>query len=449
MANSDAIDPPSKRKTRYAWLGAIVVGALATMAFAYDLPSEPSFVDEWAYLSQTYYADLWLTGDTDRREWLEYPAYDLPPLPKYLFGLSLRAGGYHRPGRAEALKWYADTRSQSGTMATLIAARWPTVLIGALGCVAIYGLGGLAFDRRAGGLAALLLMVNPLYRVHARRAMSDVIAESLIILTTCAFLWVWRRLLEGRLGSMAWLAAGGAGLAGGLAALAKLNGALAMIIVAAWVGLALALPRIAARRKLAVVTAALVAGGASIAIFIAWNPFLTAHPRAALSPDLATIANMSLRQRMRYLVDHRMGVSRGQMDLFPHNALPTAFDKVATICVQGFGRFGPFGPHVANSRIRYDRQQDWGASLWLPLVVFGAVVGLVRGQAQMKAGEPPTAWALLLQAGVALVVVTAYLPLAWDRYYLSLQPGSALLAAGGIVAVTDRVFKRRAGAEGS
>lgn len=448
MANSDARDPASRRRTRNSWLGAIAIGVVATMAFAYDLPSEPSFVDEWAYLSQTYYADLWVAGETNRGEWLEYPAYDLPPLPKYLFGLALRAGGYHRPGRADALKWYGDTRSQSGTTATLTLARWPTVLFGALGCVAVYGLGTMAFDRRVGGLAALLLMINPLYRVHARRAMSDVIAESLIVLTACAFLWTWRRLLNGRLGPSAWLLAGAAGLAGGLAALAKLNGALAMIIVLAWALFALALPRIATKRKWAVVTAALFAGVVSIATFIALNPFLTAQPRGALSPDSEAIAKMSISQRMRHLAVHRMGVSRGQMDLFPHNALPTVYDKIATVCVQGFGRFGPFGPHESNSRIRYDPKQDWGAAFWLPLVALGAILTGVRGQAQRSAGEAPTAWAILVQTGIAMLVVTAYLPLAWDRYYLSLQPGSALLAAGAIVAAADRILRRRAGAEG-
>ncbi|SIO67552.1 Dolichyl-phosphate-mannose-protein mannosyltransferase [Singulisphaera sp. GP187] len=449
MANSDAKVPASQRRTRPAWLGAIVIGAVATVAFAYDLPSEPSFVDEWAYLSQTYYADLWIEGATNRAEWLEYPAYDLPPLPKYLFGLSLRAGGYRRSGRVDALKWYADTRSQFGTPATLLVARWPTVLIGALGCVAVYGLGTIAFDRRVGGLAALLLMVNPLYRVHARRAMSDVIAESLIVLTACVFLWAWRRLLNGRLGPSTWLLAGAAGLAGGLAALAKLNGALAMIIVVAWTLLALVLPRIASARKGAVVVAALVAVGVSIATFIAGNPFLTAQPRGALNSQLQATARLSLGQRMRFLVDHRMGISRGQMEIFPHNALPTAFDKIATVCVQGFGRFGPFGPHESNSRIRYDPNQDWGALIWLPLVVLGAVQSAVRGRAQTKSGDAPTAWAILIQTGVALLVVTMYLPLAWDRYYLSLQPGSALLAAVAVVAVADRLFSRRAGAEGS
>ena len=45
-----------------------------------------------------------------------------------------------------------------------------------------------------------------------------------------------------------------------------------------------------------------------------------------------------------------------------------------------------------------------------------------------EGGKPPTRpGAVMVQAGVALVVVTAFIPLAWDRYFLSIQPGFALL----------------------
>jgi 4-amino-4-deoxy-L-arabinose transferase-like glycosyltransferase len=449
MTHPGPIDPASRRWTQSFWPGAILVGLLATATFAYDLSAEPSFVDEWAYVSQTYYADLWLDGQTNRADWLAYPAYDLPPLPKYLFGWSLRAAGYRRPGPADAIKWYGDTRSRSGTPAMLTVARWPTVIVGALGCVAVFALGTMAYDPRVGWFAALFLMFNPLYRLHARRAMSDVIAESLILVAAMAFLWAWRKLLNGRLGGASWLMAGAAGMAAGLAALAKLNGALAMIVVLAWAVLASVLPGVAISRKLAVIAAATFAGIVSIATFVALNPFLTAQPAGALNPATREIARMSLGQRMRQLIDHRMGVSRGQMVLFPHNALTHPLDKIGTVGVQGFGRFGPFGPHESRSVIRYDRTQDWGALVWLPLVALGVIPYLRRGLAQFSAGDAPTAWAVLLQAGVALTVVTCYLPLAWDRYYLSLQPGSALLGAGAIVAAADRVLKRRSRTEGS
>src|SRR4051794_40845689 len=105
MTHPGAIDPASRRRNQAFGLGAMVMAVLATASFAYDLSAEPSFVDEWAYVSQTYYADLLLDGQANRADWLTYPAYDLPPLPKYLFGWSLRAAGYRRPGPADAMRW--------------------------------------------------------------------------------------------------------------------------------------------------------------------------------------------------------------------------------------------------------------------------------------------------------------------------------------------------------
>jgi len=67
---------------------------------------------------------------------------------------------------------------------------------------------------------------------------------------------------------------------------------------------------------------------------------------------------------------------------------------------------------------------------------------VARGRSQWQSREPPTAWAIAVQALVAALVVTAYLPLAWDRYLLSLQGGSALLAAGVTVAAVDRFSSR-------
>ena len=62
-------------------VGAGLIAALAVAVFAIRLSSEPHFADESAYLSQTYYYDLWTQGRTNAVEWLTYPAYDLPPCP--------------------------------------------------------------------------------------------------------------------------------------------------------------------------------------------------------------------------------------------------------------------------------------------------------------------------------------------------------------------------------
>src|SRR2546423_1051472 len=65
MPKPGPIHRPATHQARASVAGAIAVGLVASVVFASGMSSEPSFVDEWAYLSQTYYADLWLAGNAD------------------------------------------------------------------------------------------------------------------------------------------------------------------------------------------------------------------------------------------------------------------------------------------------------------------------------------------------------------------------------------------------
>ena len=107
--------------------------------------------------------------------------------------------------------------------------------------------------------------------------------------------------------------------------------------------------------------------------------------------------------------------------------------RASVILVQGFGRFGPFGPRAAElERSDMTSRQDWGVVLWLPLVCFGLYEAMRLGVEQLRAGKPPVALALVVWAVCAWAVVTLYLPMAWDRYQLPIQSGNALLAAVGM-----------------
>jgi len=428
--------------------GPAVVGLLALGIFGWDLAAERHFVDESAYLSQSFYSDLFFGGELDDPAWLEYAGYDLPPLSKYLIGLALKAEGYRRPGPSSMHAWYADTSRRFVTRAALVAARRPSVVLGAIGCVAIYALGAIGFDSRVGFVSALLLMANPLYRMHARRAMSDVPAEALILASAAAGLWAWRRLLSIRPDSIADRDAGfvqaalfyaGSGLLCGLATLAKLNGSLAGFILAAWAILACFLRRFSGRsRALIVVLMTPSAGVAAFLTFCALNPFLTARPVGPIEPRLQAVARLTFPERIVVVAKHRASVSVAARSIFPADALKGARQKVEAVAVQGFGRFGPFGPRGrTDSTIRFDSRQDWGAWAWLPWVAAGFAVAIARGRSQLRAGRPPTAWAIAAQATVALATVTVFIPLAWDRYFLSIQPGSALLGAAALVGAFD------------
>ena len=421
------------------WAGPVAVTVLALTVFGWDLASEPHFVDESAYLSQSFYADLWLDGKWDDPAWLTYAGYDLPPLPKYLIGLTLRAEGYRRPGPAAMAAWYRDTSRQFVSKDALVAARRPSVLFGVIGCLSIYAIGTLALDRRVGFIAAMLLMVNPLYAMHARRAMSDAPAEALILATAAVGLWAWKRLLGGQsvVGATSALVLG-AGVLGGLATLAKLNGALGGLILGAWAILAASLSTYPKRGRMIILLATLTSGGVSFATFAALNPFLFAHPRGPIDPGLEPVASLSFLGRVKAVANHRVGVSDQAKSIFPKDSLVTLRKKVEVVIVQGFGRFGPFGVRGrSDSTIRFETRQDSAAWIWLPLVTLGFVAALVRGKVQFGRGETPTAWAIAVQALVAGIIVTAFIPLAWDRYFLSLQPGWALLGALAVVEGCD------------
>ena len=109
------------------------------------------------------------------------------------------------------------------------------------------------------------------------------------------------------------------------------------------------------------------------------------------------------------------------------------------VAVQGFGRFGPLGPPKSDSTRRYDLAQDWGVFLWLPLVADGP--GRDRScWDSASSGRPRRRPAGPWPSGpcLAVAVVTAYLPMAWDRYQLPIQAPAALLAAMALGEAVDR-----------
>ena len=204
------------RSAQFFWPIACGVGLLALALFAYDLASEPHFVDESAYFSQAYFADLLLEGRRNDVAWIEKPAYDLPPLPKYLMGWTLRAAGYSYPRQNGWRIWYENTSRRFDRAGALAFARIPSVVLGAsAGCVAVVGLGTLVWKPTRGAcLAALFLMINPLFTAHARATRCPTYPpEAFVLLCLAVALWTWRRTLSGKGGPTSWLAAGLAGAA--------------------------------------------------------------------------------------------------------------------------------------------------------------------------------------------------------------------------------------------
>jgi 4-amino-4-deoxy-L-arabinose transferase-like glycosyltransferase len=415
---------------------AAAVALIALAVFTAGI-NDHSFVDEYAYITQSYYSDLFFQGRWNDPAWLDYGAFDLPPLPKYFIGLALRVARYQLPGPYHAALWYRDSHTIYGPPDLLRAARIPFIGAGVLGCLALFAFGLGVRGPMTGALAALLLVANPLYRLHAHRSMSDVPCEAFLIAALASALWGFHRLWYGRLPSGLALFAL-AGLCSGLSLLCKFNGLLAPMVIVAGCGLGLIVPKLAPRAKIGLALGTLATIGIAFAMFLALNPSATARPRGRLLPHQASRAAEGTYRRIHEMVEIRLASSRSQQQQFSHNALVSPTDKFAVFVVQGFGRFGPLGPAESDSVIRYEWRQDWGLLIWMPLVLIGLVRTYRLGRTQWREGAPPSAFALLVWAGVAWVIVSVYLPMAWDRYLLPTQAPNALLVAVGLAGFLDR-----------
>lgn len=413
-------------RNRWRSWAVTVAGILCGISFFVNLSQEPHFIDESAYVSQAYFGDLFFTGDVDSILWFEYPGYDLPPLTKYLVWSGLVAGGDARPGPAAMRAWYGDTSKRFETGSMLMHARLPVAICGMITVIAV---GHLAFRWR-GLIAALvsmfLLTIHPLFRTHARRAMADVPTEMGVTVALVLFLGT---LFGSR---RVWLRAAAAGIFTGLAASSKLNGLLAGMVIVAWA--AMAEDR---TRSLSIGYAALAAL-AGVIVFLGLNPFFYAEPQGLKGSNFAEFESMTFVERINYFRNHRESVLEKGQELFPDDALKTLPQKAAAMAIQGFGRFSPLGPRYDNSEVRFELSQDWPVIVWLPLVAAGAVLAL----RDCRNPEYKQGLFLLVWFSVAVIAIGAFLPLAWNRYYLPIVAPSIVLASGVVDALIRSCLTR-------
>ncbi len=413
----------------------------ALIVFGWGLTDGP-FVDEYAYITQCYYADLFFGGDRNDPAWLDEPfAIDLQPIPKYLVGASFRAAHLRRPRRSDAFLWYQNAHTRFGPPEALTIARLPILAVGVAGVLAIFGCGLAIGGRWTAALAGLLLIADPLYRLHAHRAMSDVPCEAFTIgsfglaLVGLSSLGTNRGLRSGIL----WMAM--AGIASGLAIDCKLNGLLGPMVIASWSGLLMIAPGSGWRMRRRIVAVGVAAVATMLVTLMYFNPTYTCRPRVPITqPEFVSRAQEPPWARFRRMVQFRLSTAEEQrkMEKFDRDVVRGPAEKAAVFAVQGFGRFGPLGPSASNSEVRYDASQDWGTVFWWPIVILGVVRAGRIGRRQIQEGHPPTAWALLVWAAIAWAVVAAYLPLAWDRYFLPIQAPNALLGALALAGLLER-----------
>ena len=439
----------TRRSTAVA---ATVVLLVSAAAFWYRLADEPYFVDEGAMVYQSFYWPLFRDGRWDDYRWLMYPAFDHPPLSKYLFGWAQETAGYPVVVDTHYRNW---CRWISGGIT------WPRPTRERLFvCRAVSAMGGLAavaavflLATRLSGpwyaaLAASLFAYAPVVRTHARRAMADVMTEAAVLGTLAATAWLLRSVRRGRWGQ-AVAALASASLSAALAPLAKLNGGLApaavgltsaLLLTATWRRTIGERTRLVLEAACCVLVPALAFG-----IFTGFNPTLTARPPVesvtlrpferpfAMWREYPDLVEAGPIRRALYLARFRREVMREGARNFPDDRIEGIRMRLAALWQDGFGRFGPLAVREfrpGNDRLVVVQFHTWPPLSWLwgLLVIAGLATCWYRAIGELSARSPDVHLLVAIYATAILLVSAFLIPLRWDRYYLPLQSVAVLLA---------------------
>lgn len=461
-------DPRNRRRVL---IGGGVVALVAVLAYLPYLGDQPWFIDESAYVAQTYYYHLLFhQGDPWHEDWQQRGGIEVAPVPKYLFGLAMDVAGLEVPTTYEsAFYWYREVRQPPSDPRVLPVTRPVSAVAGTIACLALYALAVRAWGPIAGTVAGLLWCVNPLVRMSSRRAMGDAITECLVLLTVVLGAAVCRRLLSPRVGWVrTGLLAALLALTGSLAANAKLNGAVgllsvALMLVVTWGWLVRRYLAVSSRgdtlnpsaSRLWGVTALSVGTPAlAFGLFCLTNPFLWGGGQGATVFSQATA-----------LVEHRDTFARSTRVIFHRrhgSGLFTPWDKVQAVCHRGFGTFATLHPMLPDEMVSFSdsrTRSDWSrrhpiltGAVVAPVSALLTLVGLVLIGARLRA--VPVAQILvtgmpwLAYLAVTTTSVVWFINLDWDRYYVPLLapwsvPMGVALATGAawVLARTRRTDK--------
>ena len=357
--------------------------------------------------------------------------YMNPCLPKLVWGACLFAAGY-REASPEAFMIFTRGEAQRRREAQLAMApaaplaRRVVLVACALSIAAfVLGVRRLVPGLRGWALALLagaFLVASPLVRGTATYLRTD---WFMMVPGLFALAWVLARhaALGGAEGASARLrAALVLGLASGLAVSCKLSGAMVGLCVAAWAVVAWVAhaPARDARSFLrGPLAASLVAGLVCALVFYALDPRLWSEPVAGVRDILARWD-----QLLAYFQDElapRTGVAVAR----------TTSERLTLFVERSLGRDDP-----------------WRALTGLPggalLIALGAgaLAWRARGLARRDTAAVPAALALAFCA-ITVPATALWIPLDWERFFLTAAPAQALLEASAVLVPLELVLHRR------
>jgi len=426
-----------KSGTHQIVIEVIVVGCLFLFSFMLLWPGmrQAAFhPDEAHKISESYFFDLILNRDVANPRWQDdFYARTNPPVGKYIMGAWLMLRGHHFDSSGlqdefERLWQRPDKLLKAVPSPVLYSGRLLSMIFGVMCCLLTYALGRWAGGVATGVLSWVLLLFHPLFKDFCRLAMTDMILLTfmtmiVVVSITCMKLATAMSDSRQRPSKWQWLGAAftcGALLPGIIIALAagtKLNGALSgiLFLIVAFIGFVMQRMMKEGRQLngppaglffcMAVLGAVL-----SVLFFIALNPYLYGNPVDKLM-ELSAVYKDWMQKQM----------------ISPGEPLFLWQQKVAAM---GYYHF--IQPFFFLPGWRSFFQSAPGLFFFMT----GVVVMIWRMVKSLTLGQVPETESVLLAWLVVYGVgITAWIPVAWPRYFLPLCPMAALYTALGLTAL--------------
>lgn len=410
----------------------IAIGLVLAFPYFFAIGAEEFHGDEthWTMSSQEAFR-LVRSGELFDAEWTdEFYFRTQPQVGKWLIGATLAGFGLtsHRTVDEDGVPvrlvreydWQLSPEDNAfkGNVPdslTITVGRLPGALAGWLTALMIWWAARRAGLATAGLVAAVLLSSHPLWLAHSRRVGMDSIS---LMFGLASGLLVIR---GSRMRGSSWLAWVAAGLCGALAVGTKYTGAYAGL--AGVIPVAFAVKRNLNGARTRVIGGLALAAAVVAAVFIALNPSLYPNPVQGIDESIEFFQTQSAHMRATYPVFS--------------NPLLVAFEIVdRAIWWTGY-------PDVTDTTMPHSlRPGSYGT----PIVAFaaaGALLGLItRGSWRPRYSS--TRWRVLVTVALGwfamtFLLLTASLPIWWERWHLAIIPPLCVLAGGGLALAGPRV----------
>jgi 4-amino-4-deoxy-L-arabinose transferase-like glycosyltransferase len=435
----------------------VVLAVAFLVIYLFDLAAVPFHPDESGYLYMSRdFSILFLDRNPLALAWSPTQPLTLEtqkrlldaPLTRYMVGLGWWLRGYTTADLNADWAWGAPWEANLAAIpppALLLAARTPIAVLGALSAVLLFWIGVDIGGIALGLPAALLLALDPLLLLHARRAM----AESLLTFFSLLAIWGVLRLVRAcdapSANGLKLLAGSvGVGVLLGLAMSAKQT-ELALLPVALLIT-ALALMQrhelLGRRLKTATLTAFAVVAASALTFWLL-NPVLLTDPWAVARQMIAARAELAAAQIAvngaadpgLVLADPPVRVAAAAVQLYWQMPsfwdVPVYLDQLQP----------PAQRYLAVAWHTFLREAPAGI-LIIAFSVLGVAASVARLARQGLGAATRAEQLLWLWTLLTLALLAVSIPLNWQRYFMPLLPASRLFAAMGIVVAVRFVALR-------